>query len=232
MVRKGDADAIFRDGTAAPGNVVLSKVSWYTPRVLPNDQTKYKLMKTIEEKKTFTVGFRQHQCDTITVGESTSFSWKLSCRTSPECPRWVIIGFQTDKAEKEITNPAIFDTCDAENVWVELNGTSYPSLPLNTDFNKRRIATAYKGIASFVQNYYGIADQQPGISVVDYSTLYPLHVIDLSKQPERVKFGVMDMTVRATFRTAVKASTQAYALVLSDRILKFQSDGNKMNVVY
>ena len=232
LVRQKNDDAIFRDATAKIGKVQLTKVSWYTPRVLPNDKMKLSLMKMIEDRKTLSVGFRQHQCDTITVDKSTSFSWKLSCRTSPECPRWVIIGFQSDRAGDQLKNAALFDNCNAENVWIELNGISYPSLPLNIDYTKRRIAGAYKTITDFITNYYGIPENQSSISVTEYSTLFSLHIIDLTKQPERIKLGVMDLTVRATFRAAIDKTTQAFALVLSDRILKFESDGNKMHVIY
>ena len=39
--------------------------------------------------------------------------------------------------------------------------------------------------------------------------------------------GVVDLTVRMEFGVAVPANTQAYALVISDRMLKFKSDGNE-----
>ena len=233
MVRQTDNDAIFRHDTAAlNGKITLSKISWVMPRVLPNDQERLSLMKTIEAKSAISVGFRMHQCDTITVPQSTSFSWRLSVRTSPESPRWIIIGFQTARAGDQKANPAAFDHCQAENVWVELNGNPYPSLQYNTDFVKQQVAAAYTQVSKFIPNYYGDMYAQPSISPIDFTTLYPLHVVDLTKQPERIKYGVMDMNLRATFKVAVPANTQAYALVISDRILTFQSDGSKMNVTF
>ena len=233
MVRKSDDDAIFRINTAAlDGKIVLSKISWIMPRVLPNDEERLSLMKTIESKSAISVAFRMHQCDTITVPQSTSFSWRLSVRTSPECPRWIIIGFQTGRANNQEKNAAVFDHCEAENVWVELNGNPYPSLQCNTDFVKQKIATAYTQISKFIPNYYGDMYTQPSISPADFTTLYPLHVIDITKQPERIKYGVMDMNLRATFKKTVTANTQVYGLVISDRILTFQSDGSKMNVTF
>ena len=53
-----------------------------------------------------------------------------------------------------------------------------------------------------------------------------------SKQSERLTEGVVDHTVRMEFSVAVPANTQAYALVISDRILKFKSDGTKMSVLF
>ena len=231
MERKGNDDAIYRENTdALKGKVAFSKISWYMPRVLPNDQEKLSLIKIIEAKSAINVGFRSHQCDTISVPKGTTFSWRLTVKTSPESPRWVIVGFQKGKSDKQDQNASAFDHCEAKNVWIELNGNSYPSLEYNTDFKKQRIGTLYNALSNFLPNYYGITQSQSNISPMDFISLYPLHVINISKQPERLKYGVMDMNLRATFATAPEGAI-AYALIISDRIVTFQSDGRKMNVV-
>ena len=51
-VRKDSNDAIFRNNAAAPGKIILDDVSWYMPRVCPNDSQKFALMKIIESKPT------------------------------------------------------------------------------------------------------------------------------------------------------------------------------------
>lgn len=229
-MRQGNDDAIFRATGLGAGTVKLSKVSWFIPRVQVNDQERLRLMKTIEAKSTVEAGFRVHMCDTVTVPRSTTWSWKMTTRTSPECPRWVIVAFQTNRLSQQDKNAAVFDHCNAEDVWVELNGQAYPALKRNTDFGRQQIALIYNAIGEFLPNYYGIIYGHPNISPVDFRDLYPLHVINISKQPERVKYGVMDMTLKGKFRTAVEANTQAFALIISDRILTFQSDGSKMNV--
>ena len=50
LYRKGDNDAIYRAAAAAAGKVVISKVSWFMPHVLPSDEEKFALYKTIESK--------------------------------------------------------------------------------------------------------------------------------------------------------------------------------------
>ena len=233
LVRKGSSnDAIFRAGTAAlvDGVVNLSKISWHMPRVLPNDQEKLKFMKIIESKETIAVGFRVHQCETIAVPESTTFSWRLNVKTSPESPRWVIVGFQTDKEDQQLKNSAVFDHCDAQSVWIELNGDPYPQLQHNTNFTTMQISTLYNAINNFQSRYYGNTNAYTNICPEDFKSMYPIHVINISKQSERLRYGVMDMNLRATFRTKVPAKTQAFALIISDRIVNFKSDGSKMNV--
>ena len=57
-------------------------------------------------------------------------------------------------------------------------------------------------------------------------------MFDVSKQSERLTEGVVDLTVKIEFSENVPADTQAYALVISDRMLKFKSDGSKMSVLF
>ena len=72
----------------------------------------------------------------------------------------------------------------------------------------------------------------PNITPIDYKSLFPLFVFDVSKQSERIKNSVTDIQIKAQFNANVPANTEAFAVVISDRMLKFQSDGNKMSVVY
>lgn len=61
--------------------------------------------------------------------------------------------------------------------------------------------------------------------------MYMIFVFDVSKQRERLKTQVTDIQVKAVFSVNVPANTQVYAVVISDWLLSFQSDGSKMTVV-
>ena len=63
-------------------------------------------------------------------------------------------------------------------------------------------------------------------------SLYPIHIFDVSKQSERLTEGVVDFIVKMEFSANVPANTQGYALVISDRMLTFKSDGSKMSVLF
>ena len=230
LVRTGNDDAIFRTTAAGKGKVVLDKISWFLPRVLPNDKERFSLLKMIENKLLIDVGFRMRQCDTITVPESTSFTWRLSVKASPERTSYVIIAFQTDKGGKQDENPAIFDHCKVKNMYIMLNSTRYPAMDFNADFTTNKLSRLYKEVSNFIPNYYGF-DGQSNIDPVDYKALYPLFIFNVSKQSERMKGGITDLTVKMEFTDNVSADTQSFALVISDRLLKFKSDGSQMNVV-
>ena len=73
---------------------------------------------------------------------------------------------------------------------------------------------------------------QSNITPSDYKTLYPLFTFDVSKQKEKLKSSVIDIQIKANFTENVPANTKAFPLVISDKMLSFKSDGNKMSVVY
>ena len=115
-----------------------------------------------------------------------------------------------------------------------LNQSRYPSVDMPTGFAKKQFAGLYQSFYDFASRYYGIDNLLAGSAVIHiaFKSLYPIHVFVVSKRNERLTEGVVDLTVRMEFSVAVPANTQAYALVISDRMLKFKSDGSKMSVLF
>ena len=50
----------------------------------------------------------------------------------------------------------------------------------------------------------------------------------MSHQSKRLKVSTVNIQIRAEFDHAVAANTEAFALVISDRLLQFESDGQNM----
>ena len=234
LFRKDDSDAIFRAAATVAGKINLTKCSLYMPLVYPSDEAKSTLHNTIESKSSLDVGYRMRQCDTITVPQSTTFSWRLSVKSSPEKPRWIILAFQTNKGGNQEQNPAIFDHSNLINAYVTLNSIRYPAVDYQLNFAQQDFSRMYKEAADFRKNYFAMDSliSNSNINPSDFKDLFPLFVFDVSKQSERLKNGITDITIKTQFSDNVPANTQAYALVISDRILKFSSDGRKMAVVF
>ena len=236
LVRGDDSNAIFRHNGVAAGKVTLSKISWMMPRVYPNDEAKYALYKTIENNKAvLDVAFRMHQCNiTELPANTTTHSWRLGVKTAPEKPRYVIVGIQRAKADNQVANASIFDHSSVVNMSVVLNSTKYPTLDVNANFASNKFAPFYKYMTEFKRDYYGLDPifDCSAISPHQYKDLFPIFVFNVSRQSERLASGVVDMTVEMKFGENIQANTKAYAIVISDRRLKLESDGKKMNVIY
>ena len=233
LVRKSDDDAIFRLADAGAGKITLSKVSWYIPHVRPADGPKLRLYEMIEKKIKLDVGFRMRQCESISVPQTTNFSWRMTVKSSPEKPRYIIVAFQTEKDGNQEKNPSIFDHLKVKNIYATLNSTRYPVVDYDLSFAKQQFSRAYGDAASFRAKYYNMDElvSNPNITPSDYKDLFPIFVFDVSKQSEKLKYSITDIQIKAQFNANVPAGTEAFALVISDRIVSFESDGNKMKVV-
>ena len=234
LVRKADDDSIFRAAAAGAGKVALSKISWFVPHVRPADAPKLKLYEMVERKIKVPLGFRMRQCESITVPQSTSFTWRLTVKSSPEKPRYIIVAFQKDKSGNQEKNPSIFDHLQVTNMFVTLNSTRYPVVDYDLSFTKQQFSRAYGDAATFRSKFYNMDElvSNPSINPSDFKDLFPLFVFDVSKQSEKLKHSVTDIQIKAFFNANVPNNTEAFAVVISDRVLSFQSDGNKMTVIH
>ena len=243
LTRNNDNDAIFKSGaqnagqdTYANGQVYLRKIIWFMPHVMPADQYKMELYKIIERKEKIPVGYRMIQCDSAIV-TGRDFSWRLAVKSSPEVPRFIIVGFQAGKSNNQKQNPSLFDNLSVAELYVMLNSTRYPTADYRINFGSQIYSRPYGDVADFRSKFFNMDEliSSPNINPSDYRTLYPLFLFDVSKQSEKLKYSTTDIQIKGTIYGvggAIPANTQAYAVIISDRLINFQSDGNKFSVVF
>ena len=120
-----------------------------------------------------------------------------------------------------------------KNIYAMLNSKKYPATDYNISFPRQQFSRVYSDAALLRSKFFNMDElvSNPNISPADYKTLYPLFLLDVSKQSERLKYSVTDIKIYAFFDNYVNADTEAYAVIISDRLINFQSDGNKMGVV-
>ena len=243
LTRNNDNDAIFKNPDQAgnpavdvvvDGKVILSKISWFMPHVTPADKDKMELYKIIERKEKIPVGYRMIQCDSTSIPQALMFSWRLSVKSSPEVPRFIIVGFQTNKIGKQKENPSIFDNVNVSNIYVMLNSMRYPTADYNISFLGQKYSRVYGDAAEFRSKFFNMDEliSNPNITPSNYRSLYPLFLFDVSKQSEKLKYSTTDIQIKMHFSANVPADTQAYAVIISDRLINFQSDGNEFSVVF
>ena len=234
LTRNDDNDAIFKAGAVGRGKITLSKISWFMPHVMPADREKMELYKIIERKEKPPVGYRMIQCDSATIPQNTtSFSWRLSVKSSPEVPRFIIVGFQINKSGDQNENPSIFNNVNVNNIYTTLNSMRYPTADYNASFPETKFSSVYGDAAVFRNKFYNMDDlvSNPNITPSDYRSLFPIFLLDVSKQSEKLKYSTTDIQIKMYFNEVAPANTVAYAVIISDRLINFQSDGNKFGVV-
>ena len=245
LTRDNDNTAIFKaivlnlagDADTLPfGRVNLDKIIWFMPHVTPADEDKMKLYKIIERKEKIPVGYRMIQCDSASIppGNISSFSWRLAVKSSPEVPRFIIIGLQQNGINDQTTNPSTFAHLNVSNMYVMLNSTRYPATDYDINFDTQQFSRVYGDVAEFRSKFYNMDEliSNPNINPSDYKGLYSLFLFDVSKQSEKLKYSTTDIQVKISFRADVPVGVQVYGVIISDRLINFQSDGNKFSVVF
>ena len=243
LTRNDDNNAIFKsDATSGnpaadvvvDGKIKLEHIYWFMPHVTPADNYKMELYKIIERKEKIPVGYRMIQCDSASIPQTIDFSWRLSVKSSPEVPRFIIVGFQTGKIGNQKTNPSLFDNVNVSNIYVMLNSMRYPTADYNISFLEQKYSRVYGDAAEFRSKFFNMDEliSSPNINPTEYRNLYPLFLFDVSKQSEKLKYSTTDIQIKMHFNANPPAGTQAYAVIISDRLINFQSDGNKFSVVF
>ena len=205
LTRTGDNDAIFRVNGVGECTVDLEKIRWFMPHVIPSDAYRLQLDKIIEKKEKIPVGYRMLQCDSTQVPTNQkTFTWRLGVKSSPDIPRFIIVGFQTNKNNDQGTYPATFNNLLVRNIYVTLNAKRYPDTDYNNDFRKNQFSRIYGDASLFRKKFFNMDEliSNPGINPIDYKTHYPLYVFDVTKQSEKLKTSVSDIHVKAFFDNA------------------------------
>lgn len=230
-----DNRAIHSAQGVQAGKIKLSKVIWKVPVVKLERDALTTIREYIIEKKKIPVTFsgRNSQSTNIPV-DVTSYDWKLSTKGGIEKPRWIIVGFQTDKIRTQQQNCAIFDHLNLQSAYAYLNSAEkYPATGFISDFELNHYTEHYKGTVDFKENYYNFNSLIGGsqINLSSFKTLFPIYVFDVRRQSEELKSGVVDMHLEFNFNAGVPAQTYAYAIIISDRFFKLTSDGKNLTMV-
>ena len=236
LTRTGDDNAILRANGVDEGKVDIKRIRWFMPHVIPSDAYRLQLDKIIEKKEKIPVGYRMLQCDNTSIN-GTEFTWRLGVKSSPDIPRFIIVGFQIERNNNQEQNPARFDNCNIGNIYVTLNAKRYPDIDYDIDFNENRFCRIYGDSSTFRKKFYNMDElvSNHNINPVDYKNLYPIFVFDVTKQSEKLKTSVSDIHVKMRFNTNPaldrdnnRLNVMAYAVIISDRLFHFVSDGSKI----
>ena len=235
LTRSGNInDPIFRLNANDLGRVEIERIRWFMPHVIPSDAYRLQLDKIIEKKEKIPVGYRMLQCDSTSVPNSRNFTWRLGVKSSPDIPRFIIVGFQNNKNNQQTKKPAIFDNLNVRNIYVTLNAKRYPDTDYNINFENNHYSRIYGDTTLFRKKFYNMDElvSNSGIKPMDFKHIYPLYVFDVTKQSEKLKTSVSDIHIKAFFNGEPGDNVLAYAVIISDRLFHFVSDGSKItNIV-
>lgn len=212
-------------------NITISKIEWLMPYVVLSDKHKIRLLNHIEKDLPIRMSFRSWELYEYPLLPATSkHVWTVKTSNQLEKPRFVIVGFQTNRKGQKTANASRFDHCNISNVKLFLNSQYYPYGNLNLDINHNQYAVLYDMYANFQNSYYN-KETEPMLNKGDYLAYAPLFVIDCSKQNESLKQAPVDVRLEFEAKDNFPANTSAYCLILHDRIVEYNPISGNVNKI-
>ena len=216
--------ATARDNPTYEGfKIELLKIEWLMPYIQLSTQYKIRLLRQIEKSKPLSISFRSWELyEYPTLPTSTKHVWTVKTSNQLEKPRFVILGFQTNRKNQNSANASLFDHCNLSEVKLFLNSQYYPYGSLNIDIDRNQFAILYDMFANFQQSYYG-KNSEPLLTKANFINNVPLIVIDCSRQNDSLKNEPVDVRLEFESKNNFPENTSAYCLILHDRVVEYNA---------
>lgn len=138
LIRSNTDDNALICTTNEKAKVEINKLVWMVPHIGPGLKEEVHLTKLIEQDKTIQVPYRKWELYSQPLFPNiTKYAWPVKPFTALETPRFIIIGFQTDREGDLSKNTSHFDSCDLSEIRVFINNERFPYANLNVAFKNR-----------------------------------------------------------------------------------------------
>ncbi|CAG9818878.1 unnamed protein product [Phaedon cochleariae] len=158
--------------TQSIAKITIESINLKVPHLTPNDDIKLQLLTRIKAYESMMIPFRRwelHELPALTQ-ESTIEIWSIKTCSALDSPRYVIVFFQTKKADNLHEDVTLFDNANIKSIRLALNSDYYPQERMLLDFSKDQYADAHFNYTEFNKSYHNCQEKR-SLVTVDMNTL-------------------------------------------------------------
>lgn len=202
---------------------IMKKVLWKIPQITLSDTSKLKMLRYLERKQSINVHFRSWELFEIPkLPESTKHVWNVKTTHQLNRPRYIIIGFQTDRNLNCDRDASYFDHCKISDVKVYLNSECYPYDNYNLDFDNGNNHELYYHFTKIHSSYYNGAESFNSIELNEknFDNRF-IFAFDCTRADESLLNSMVDVRVEINARENIPDNTAAYCLMIHDNSFQY-----------
>ncbi|CAG9822861.1 unnamed protein product [Phaedon cochleariae] len=199
---------VERANTALPGSpqtqniakITIESINLKVPHLTPNDDIKLQLLTRIKADESMMIPFRRwelHELPALTQG-STIEIWSVKTCSALDSPRYVIVFFQTKKADNLHEDVTLFDNANIKSIRLALNSDYYPQERMLLDFSRDQYADAHFNYTEFNKSYHNCQEKRSLVNFAEFKSR-PMFVIDCSRRHLGLKSSTVDIKVFLIF---------------------------------
>lgn len=229
IIRSRQDTNVFKGKTRA--DIKLTKIQWRIPHVKVSDTVKLSMLKYVEKRNPIHLCFRSWDLyEYPSLPQSTKTVWSVKTTNQVNTPRYIIIGFQTNRNNNITADSGNFDHCKLRDLRVYLNSECYPYENMSLDFDNNIFSVLFHMYSKYQQSFYH--DRTCSYPILDlelFKSLAPIVVIDCSRQEDSFKKSVVDVRVEIETNEIIPAATSAFCLIIHDNYITYNPYTNIVN---
>jgi hypothetical protein len=180
------------------------------------------IFENLEKEASILTPFRKWELHELpTLRKSNKEVWAVKTSVNLERPRYVILGFQTNRKDNAKSTSAEFEHLNITDMKVFLNSDCFPYETMKLDWENDRYSELYQMYLNLQESFLG-RQPEPLISYGNFKSL-PLYAFDTSKHKnnEAVLSSTCDLRVEFQSVNQFPDNTKAYCLVIHDSIIEY-----------
>ena len=238
LVRGADHAALYRDMTSGKegpeGQIKFEKLMLNVPIVDPSNAVTVQTLRGLSDPKNYLYSFRRRSGLSAPIpGKVTEHQMTIVTTTMVERPQMVWVGFQKNMKSDQSTNNALYWHADVEQLTIEVNNVQFPTNPVPANFKENDPGMFYTYSQQTRENYLQISDAYTEgnfLNPANFRDLYPIFVLDISKQDFTVGAKSVSTKLNIRFREATPDNVTVHIAWYSDRTIELATDGSCLNI--
>lgn len=203
---------------AAQVKLSLKKIQWKMPHITLSDRVKLGMLNYLSKNRKISVLHRS--IDVVeypTLPATNSHMWAVKTVSHVNRPRYVVVGFQTDRKNNKTADATLFDSCEISELRLHMNSQIYPYNMTELNIEGGQYSELYDMYARIQSSYYN-GTETTNLFRKNYGDFQEcaLFAFDTSRADESLIDSSVDIKVEIKCANNMPANTAAYCLIIYD----------------
>ena len=207
-------------------HVTINNLFLYVPNLIPSLETQ--VMFNEATQKNYKISLDEWFTERRIISDTTT-QLDIGSSQNFQSPKYLIGAHQTkDRIDGAIStkNVAIFDNLDdLRKYYNEIDGQRYPRDSSLMNYEQIDYIEQYKDLKLYFEEYIGEQLLSPFITYPDMKTKYPIEIIDLRHQSDRITPKKIQLFLEYG---ADPENASFFLIIIRRREIELISDGNKL----
>lgn len=209
-------------GSAAVGatkiELRMDKIQWKMPHVTLSDKFKLGMLNYLSKNRKITIQHRSMDLvEYPQLSQTSSHMWQVKTVSHVNRPRFVVVGFQTNRDNLITANSSQFDDANVREIRLHLNSQIYPYNMNEINLKAGQYAELFDMYSHIHSSYYNGAEAANpfGSSFLDYQSC-PVFAFDTTRADESLIDSAVDVKVEIKTHENIPEKTTAFCLIVYD----------------